>query len=259
MALELSPPAARGIWADVLEDIVLPARRNATWNNYYDDLVALIKWKIKGQHAFARVERPGARTAAGALRVVEIGTMYGGASERMLQRLPGIELFVVDPFLGGFSGETKEAGRHGGTAIASNLYPTLRGWGLDSSSLSRAWAQGMAHDFRSRFGCRVHVIHNFSLAVAPALADESVDVAFVDGLHTYDAVAADLHAWWPKLASDGGVMILNDYGTRNHPDVAKAAGAFFGRLSKRICVGAKGRPPGHRNAWVLKGAEQCHL
>ena len=245
-----APHEKHGVWADVLDSVILPARRNATWNNYYDDLATLLKWQLEASHAWTGLPH------APSLRVVEIGTMYGGASERMLTKLQTAELFVVDPFLGGFAGKTAEAMPHGGTTLPQSVYPQLRGWGLDPASLSKAWARAMAFDLRSRFGCRAHVFHNFSLAVAPFFADGSVDAAFIDGLHTYDALTADLHAWWPKIAPEGGVAILNDYGTHQHPDVAKAANAFFRKRNSTICVGARGRPPGHRNAWVVKG-RQC--
>ena len=239
------------LWQNVLDHVVLPGRRNATWNNYYDDLVDLMQRKIQGTHTW-QGRKANWRTAHGALRVVEVGTMYGGASERILQRLPAVELFIVDPFLGGVLGETKESAAKGGTALSPSVYPLLRSWGLTTTTLSEAWAHGIAHDFRSRFGCRAHIFHNFSLSAAPLFDDGSIDVAFIDGLHTYKALTADLHAWWPKVADDG-VIILNDYGTKRHPDVARAAKAFFNPLGAHICVGAKGRPPGHRNAWVAKG------
>ena len=267
MPLELIPPRARehrparGHWKDVLDHIILPARRDAPWNNYYDQLTRLLHWKIRRERDFVKFAQ-NERIPRGALRVVEIGTMYGGASERMLQQLESIELYVIDPFLGGFPGLTKEASvDNGGTSFTNASHMNvLRSWGLDAASLSHAWARGIAHDFRSRFGCRAHVFHNFSLAVAPVFDDESVDIVFVDGLHTFEALTADLHAWWPKLAADGGVMILNDYNSNlreaRHPGVYKAAKAFFGNTTK-ICVGAHQRPPGHRNAWVLKGTHQC--
>jgi hypothetical protein len=203
MPLELKPPRSAGKWMDVLDHVILPARKAATWNNYYDDLTNLLRWKVTGHRDFARVTS-NERIKSGAMRVVEIGTMYGGASERMLQRLESIELFVIDPFLGGFPDETKEAAAHGGTTFTNESSTRLlRSWGLDAAKLSRLWAQGMSCDFRSRFGCRTHVFHNFSLNVAPVIDDESVDVIFVDGLHTFAALTADLHAWWPKVTIAG--------------------------------------------------------
>lgn len=40
---------------------------------------------------------------------------------------------------------------------------------------------------------------------------EPINLLFVDGAHSYDAVAADLRAWLPKLR-DGGFVVLHDYG-----------------------------------------------
>lgn len=54
----------------------------------------------------------------------------------------------------------------------------------------------------------VHAIP--SVIAAPQFADESVDVVWIDGDHSYDAVTADIQAWWPKV-KPGGWMGGDDY------------------------------------------------
>lgn len=49
-----------------------------------------------------------------------------------------------------------------------------------------------------------------SVEKAAEFDDESVDVVFLDGDHAYDAVSADIDAWWPKLKS-GGFMAGDDF------------------------------------------------
>ena len=47
-------------------------------------------------------------------------------------------------------------------------------------------------------------------------------------------------------------MVLNDYGTRIFPGVKTAAHAFFGPRGLAVKVGRRGKPPGHRNAYVVR-------
>lgn len=60
---------------------------------------------------------------------------------------------------------------------------------------------------------------------AAKMIDREIDLLHLDGLHTYDAMKADLKKWLPKLARDGIVVI---HGISVLPDVNKA----FERLSQ---------------------------
>ncbi len=62
-------------------------------------------------------------------------------------------------------------------------------------------------------GARVHLIRGLSTQAASQFEDGSFDWIFVDALHTYRALQADLKAWWPKLRV-GGLMSGDDYGDR---------------------------------------------
>ena len=67
-----------------------------------------------------------------------------------------------------------------------------------------------------------------------SFADGSVDVLFMDGLHTYSGVAGDLRAWWPKMHPHG-LVIMNDMPNINCLDVTRAALAehqLFGRNAR---------------------------
>ena len=103
----------------------------AAWNNYYGDLAQLLRWKLEGNasaKASTRVTHgalPHRHLPLGALLspctmcgtpqastpwrdakplerlvVLEVGTMFGGAADRLMRHFGAqIELFVVDPFL----------------------------------------------------------------------------------------------------------------------------------------------------------------
>ena len=52
------------------------------------------------------------------------------------------------------------------------------------------------------------------------------DIIFIDAEHTYEAVKADILAWWRHLADDG-VMCGHDYETIQFPGVTKAVDELF--------------------------------
>lgn len=200
-------------------------------------------WKMEGKRDWRKAGE--LRT----MRIVEIGTMYGGASQRIMQKLPrSIEHFVVDPFLSGYDDK--------GDATSVLFGSFARDKGITPAQLSRAWAKGMAYDFYQHFGCRYHLLHAKSLDGAAFFANASLDVVFIDGLHTYEGALDDTRAWWPKLNPQGGLMIFNDYGTRAFPGVQRAVHTFMRPLGLKAKVGTHGRPPGHRNAFVVRWPEE---
>mgnify|MGYP001586218858 CR=1 FL=1 len=64
---------------------------------------------------------------------------------------------------------------------------------------------------------------------AAASVDRPVDMLWLDGKHTYDALWADLCAWVLKVRREsdgGGVIVGHDYG--GEPGVGRAVREFFG-------------------------------
>lgn len=60
-----------------------------------------------------------------------------------------------------------------------------------------------------------------SVEAAAQYPDESLDFVFLDADHSYEAVKADIAAWWPKVKK-GGIMGGHDYNTRGDHSVGKA-------------------------------------
>jgi len=76
-----------------------------------------------------------------------------------------------------------------------------------------------------------------STEAAELFQDRSVDFCYVDALHTYEGVIADLTAWWPKMRP--GARFAGDDYTKGWPGVTRAVGEFFG--SRNIRVSKSGR------------------
>lgn len=68
----------------------------------------------------------------------------------------------------------------------------------------------------------VHPVRMTSVEAAATYPDASLDVVFIDGDHTTEAVLADCQAWWPKI-KPGGKLLGHD---RNWASVQTAVHAF---------------------------------
>lgn len=72
----------------------------------------------------------------------------------------------------------------------------------------------------------VQVHRKPSVDAAKDFEDESVDLVFIDGDHTFNGCLSDIDAWWPKLKL-GGVMLGHDYCADKY-GVVQAVKARFG-------------------------------
>lgn len=59
------------------------------------------------------------------------------------------------------------------------------------------------------------------------------DMVFLDAMHTYDEVKADIERWYPTLKS-GGTLAFHDYGHPHFPDVKRAVDEKFGPLTETV-------------------------
>lgn len=83
-------------------------------------------------------------------------------------------------------------------------------------------------DFQQSVRRYKHVtVHVMSSEDAVAVVDGDFDMVFIDAMHTYGEVAADIRRWWPRVRP-GGVFVMHDYGHWDFPDVERAADEVFG-------------------------------
>ncbi len=116
---------------------------------------------------------------------VEVGVLRADFSVHILSHWQGQRLWLVDAWR---DHEAYEEGHH---AHDQNRF--------------------QAHIKMMAFPDRYEILEMFSLDAAATFADESLDFIYLDADHSYEAVRADLAAWYPKL-KPGGLIAGDDYG-----------------------------------------------
>ena len=217
----------------VLQDLIHP--RITRWEYYREHLVGFI-------NAHFPLRPP--------LTWVEIGTAFGGTTAHILKRMPNVVAHAVDPCQPAYDAKDLTAKELERWRIAHNL---------TRDDFSVAWASALVKQERA-FGC-YHLHRAMSNIAAADFSSESIDVLFVDGLHSFEGAMADLVAYWPKL-KPRSILILNDFthdracrsSLCRFPGVRKAACQFLETkgLAHRIIVEG---PLGITNAGLVIGME----
>jgi hypothetical protein len=151
---------------------------------------------------------PGARGRA--LVGAEVGVWRGETARILLRELPGLTLYLIDPW---------RAGR-----------AELAGCQDDCD---RAMADACAATAFA--GPRRVVVAGPHEEVAPALPG-GLDLVFLDADHSEAATREAIETWWPKVAA-GGLLAGHDYGNPNYPGVRAAVDAFARRRGLRVRTG----------------------
>ena len=95
-------------------------------------------------------------------------------------------------------------------------------WGMNDAYIDAQWAIGnrtwatIEEQFRQMTSnySNVEVIKDFSVSAADKIEPESLDLVYIDGEHTYEAISEDIAAWTPKV-KPGGWVCGHDYGFEN--------------------------------------------
>jgi predicted O-methyltransferase YrrM len=112
---------------------------------------------------------------------VEVGTHLGGFASAFLRDWKGHTLFCIDHYPD-FEGSNRAAD-----------------FGQAMQALRSAKKEGQSFEF----------IREPSLEAVKRFRPGSVDFVYVDGDHSFEAVLADLNAWWGPLAP-GGILAGHD-------------------------------------------------
>jgi hypothetical protein len=117
----------------------------------------------------------------------EIGVMHGGYSKEVLSRWRGRRYYMVD--------------------LWSRQDPTIyreKTSDVDYDSKYLECTRIAAQDRR------IVMIRDYSTQAAKEIPDASLDFVWIDANHAYDAVKADMDAWWPKMRA-GALFAGHDY------------------------------------------------
>eukprot|EP00927_Polykrikos_kofoidii_P046361 TRINITY_DN40595_c0_g1_i1.p1 TRINITY_DN40595_c0_g1~~TRINITY_DN40595_c0_g1_i1.p1 ORF type:complete len:450 (+),score=73.91 TRINITY_DN40595_c0_g1_i1:52-1401(+) len=151
-------------------------------------------------------------------RFVEVGVHLARLSFAMMSELPDVQYIGVDPF-------SYEA-----STSAVSVTAQLRDLDLENIEGLREVREGAEHKF-ALFGERAQLWPVTSVEGARRLPDASVDGVFIDGDHSFAAVAADVEAWEPKVRP-GGFLSGHDFG--HNLEVAAAVLAYAARRNRTV-------------------------
>jgi len=140
--------------------------------------------------------------ARGLVRAVEIGVDQGVNARDFLSRWTGHQLVLVDPYEphGDIPGATRDVDLMVAVAALAPYYGRTRFFRTTSTNLATHWPVWIG---RPQF-------------------------IYVDGNHSYEAVVADLEAWWP-LVEPTGILAGHDFDSERHPGVVRAVEEFAAR------------------------------
>jgi glycosyltransferase involved in cell wall biosynthesis len=136
-------------------------------------------------------------------RGAEIGVQRARNAFVMLENIPGLKLFLVEPY--------------------KDHTANKRKWGKRNHAKFRRMARNRLK------GQNVVWLENFSEIAAYKVPDNSLDFVYIDGEHTWDYVIVDLVTWYRKVRK-GGIISGHDFeyrGDFNLKGNAKVAEALM--------------------------------
>lgn len=164
----------------------------------------------------------------------EIGVLQGATSRGLLEAFPNLTLIMVDLWN---AYHVRSAYAKSGDAIAK------------LHQLQHIANEQIAFDATAFASDRRMLLRANSAIACRAIGDQSLDFVFIDADHTYDAVKADIEAWWSKV-KQGGLLSGHDYDSRLDRSgkwgVKRAVSEFSDRLKLAVHVGR------HHVWWIEK-------
>jgi hypothetical protein len=195
-------------WKKLLDNLIIPQRKRSTWNDYYHLVARYIIRKFADREPKSNV------SSQDPIRMLEIGTAFGGQPIVLQRSIPRLEMFVVDPFLPNYDNSDGQS---------KKMASWVRSMKLGTKEFSKLWSEALAYDNYMRYGCRYHIYAMKSTELAPHFAEvkpfgntfnpasaKKLDVLFIDGLHTYQGTKDDFDGFINYVRRPGGVVIFND-------------------------------------------------
>jgi len=146
--------------------------------------------------------------------VVEVGS-FAGESTAVFAR-SARTVYAIDPWPATYSRDIV-AGCHNVVA---------RDFVLRSGSVDMAAVEAQFDARMSPFG-NVRKVKARDEDVVSQFADASLDLVYIDSIHTYEVVRDAIRRWWPKIAP-AGACAGHDYVASDWPGVVAAVDEAFG-------------------------------
>lgn len=129
---------------------------------------------------------------------------------REMSRVRKGKIVEVGTFLGGSAWYGAQVARDNYSS-----YYCVDAWDFDADlTVTSAHYRGFIENMRdAKLLDHITVIKKKSVEASLDFSDNSIDLVFLDGDHSFEGCRADITAWWPKLKT-GGVMLGHDYCAR---------------------------------------------
>lgn len=144
--------------------------------------------------------------------IAEIGVARGHHSAHLLEAIPDLKLFSIDPW-GLFTKEHKAMYTYHSLEDDEKIYQKVK-------------------ELLNPFGARSIIIRSTSERAIIEIKN-LLDMIFIDADHTYESVKADLNLWWDKV-KDNGIISGHDYDHPCHPGVTVAVNEFFENKNLKV-------------------------
>lgn len=128
--------------------------------------------------------------------VAEVGAREGDFSKFILDNTSATKVYAIDP------------------------------WEGNKELLNPKEAFKKCSDLLKAYGDRAELIKGWSPDIANHFPDESLDFVYIDALHDYESVKADIKAFYPKV-KPGGIIAGHDYHKEDWPGVVQAVDEFI--------------------------------
>lgn len=144
-------------------------------------------------------------------KIVEIGVAGGHNGRKILEFCPDVEYIGIDPYTE-YDGYTND-----NNAVKEKI----------EANKKEAYEKLFSQD-------RATHLEMMSSKAVDRFKDNSLEMVFIDGNHSYKYAFQDMKMWWPKIKY-GGMLCGHDYNHHRY-GVTKAAHDFFDKLGYKIHV-----------------------
>jgi len=143
--------------------------------------------------------------------VAEIGVLEGITVDAVHQNCPSIEkYYMIDPWVP-FKGD--------GAGKSANI--TAEEWEVIYQNILDKYATDP----------KFIIMRATSVQAAKAFEPSSLDLVFIDSIHSYKSCKSDVQTWFP-IVRPGGILCGDDYNSSRYPSVTTVINEIFkGRVT----------------------------